>query len=334
MTTRIVDTADGGKEQPPGARHPSATETSCPRAVCLDLDGTLTERVGHIEALGAVLPGARQAVEALRRRGYRIIVHTARPSVQAERIREHLDGQGVPVDGVNADPRAAWETTKPLADLYIDDRALRFRGDWSATLREAEALLGHRPEDAAGLSYDGLLAKVAGRAAEVERFEAFLRAETAWAEAPASTRFHLARPGGLVEHSLNAARTLLRLRQALAPDLPEESCVLVALYHDAGKAGSPGRPYYLPNPDAWQVRNRGIRYVTNRDLPWLDIASRSLWLVSRFVSLSDEEAQAIRFHDGQYIEENRSVAHREAPLTRLLQYADNWSGGVLEEERP
>ena len=42
-------------------------------------------------------------------------------------------------------------------------------------------------------------------------------------------------------------------------------------------------------------------------------------------------AQAIRYHDGQYIDENRSVAHRETELTRLLQYADNWSGGVLED---
>jgi hypothetical protein len=74
-----------------------------------------------------------------------------------------------------------------------------------------------------------------------------------------------------------------------------------------------------------------VRYVVNRDLPHMDIATRSLMHVARFVPLSDEEAQAIRYHDGQYIEENRSVAHREEPLTRLLQYADNWSGGVIEE---
>jgi 23S rRNA maturation-related 3'-5' exoribonuclease YhaM len=177
-----------------------------------------------------------------------------------------------------------------------------------------------------------LLEKIRERERDVRRFEEFLRAETAWATAPASTRFHLARPGGLVEHSVNVARTLLRLRESLAPELSEESCVIVALYHDTGKAGTAGRPYYLPNPDAWQVRNRGVRYVINRDLPHMDIASRSLMLVSRFVPLSDEEAQAIRYHDGQYIEENRSVAHRETKLTRLLQYADNWSGGVIEAD--
>jgi hypothetical protein len=39
----------------------------------------------------------------------------------------------------------------------------------------------------------------------------------------------------------------------------------------------------------------------------------------------------VRYHDGQYIEENRGVAHREARLTRLLQYADNWAGCVTED---
>ena len=181
------------------------------------------------------------------------------------------------------------------------------------------------------LSYEELLAKVTCRAESVRSFEEFLRTQTAWLDSPASTRFHLAQPGGLVEHSVNVANTLLKLRSTLAPDLSEESCVITALYHDLGKAGMPGKPYYLPNPDKWQVRNRGIRYLVNQDLVYMDIATRSLFLLCRHVELSDEEAQAVRYHDGQYIEENRSVAHRECRLTRLLQYADNWSGGVLEE---
>jgi hypothetical protein len=63
----------------------------------------------------------------------------------------------------------------------------------------------------------------------------------------------------------------------------------------------------------------------------MDIASRSLFIVSKFIDLTEEEAQAIRYHDGQYIDENKSVAHKETKLTRLLQYADNWAGGVLEK---
>lgn len=40
---------------------------------------------------------------------------------------------------------------------------------------------------------------------------------------------------------------------------------------------------------------------------------------------------SIVYHDGQYVDDNRSVATHEEPLTLLLQYADSWSGFVLEK---
>jgi hypothetical protein len=123
---------------------------------------------------------------------------------------------------------------------------------------------------------------------------------------------------------------MLMLRATLASDLSDESCVIVGLFHDLGKVGMPGKPYYLPNPSEWHVRNRGIRYIVNQDIVHMDIAARSLFLLAQHVPLSDEEAQAVRYHDGQYISENESVAHKETRLTRLLQYADNWAGGVID----
>lgn len=54
-------------------------------------------------------------------------------------------------------------------------------------------------------------------------------------------------------------------------------------------------------------------------------------MASRF-PLTEEEVQAIVYHDGQYVEDNRSVAAREEKLTLLLQYADNWSGFIVERE--
>ena len=178
--------------------------------------------------------------------------------------------------------------------------------------------------------YTFLLSRVVERKAAVAQFEHFLRTETVWETAPASSRFHLSRPGGLITHSLNVARTLLRLRETLAPDLSEESCVITGLYHDVGKVGSPGNPLYLPNLDDDLARVKKSPYFHNHSLPHIDIPSRSLMLVSRFIPLTDEEAQAVRYHDGQYIEANKSVANQEMPLTRLLQYADNWACGVLE----
>ena len=187
------------------------------------------------------------------------------------------------------------------------------------------------PADELTEEYRALLALVHDRRDAIAGFSNFLESETEWLIAPASTRFHLAEPRGLLRHSVNVARTLLQMREALAPEIPEESCVICGLFHDLGKTGMPGAPYYLPNPDQWQVRNRGIHYLVNRDLVHLDIPTRSLVLLMGRVPLQDEEIQAIRYHDGQYVDENHNVAHRETPLTRLLQYADNWSGGVLEE---
>ena len=180
-------------------------------------------------------------------------------------------------------------------------------------------------------AYEKLLDHVTTRREAVQKLDAFLRRETSWLTSPASTRFHLAHDSGLLEHSVNVATTLLKLRTCLAPDLSEESCVIAGLFHDLGKIGMPGKPYYLPNPSEWHVRNRGVYYIINQDIVHMDIATRSLFLLAQHIPLSDDEAQAVRYHDGQYIVENQSVAHKETKLTRLLQYADNWSGGVIEE---
>jgi len=178
--------------------------------------------------------------------------------------------------------------------------------------------------------YDLLKAKIIERKADFDTFVEMLETKTSWLTSPASTRFHLSEQEGLLKHSVGVAETLLRLRDTLAPEISEESCVIVGLFHDVGKIGMPGKPYYLDNPDREQARNRGIRYIVNRDLVHVDIATRSLFLVARYLELAEDEIQAIRYHDGQYIPENRSVAHKEAKLTRLLQYADNWTGGVSE----
>jgi hypothetical protein len=60
----------------------------------------------------------------------------------------------------------------------------------------------------------------------------------------------------------------------------------------------------------------------------MGLSLRSLYLVSQYIPLSDEEAQAIAYHDGMYVPEGRSVAHKEEPL--LLHWADMWTASVRE----
>jgi len=177
--------------------------------------------------------------------------------------------------------------------------------------------------------YTALKDRIVERKPDFDAFIEMLETKTAWLSAPASTRFHLSEEQGLLKHSVSVAENLLKLRDLLAPEIPDESCVIVGLFHDVGKVGMPGKPYYLPNRDKDEVK-RGIRYIVNTDLVHVDLATRSLYLAGRYIDLTEDEIQAIRYHDGQYIAENRSVAHRETKLTRLLQYADNWTGCVLE----
>jgi len=304
------------------------------KTVCIDFDGTIIRLSKSFDKFEELLPGSKEALQELKDLGCKIIIHTARPYQNGhfKEIAEYLQKSGVPFDEINSNSECEWKSIKPLAHLYIDDRGLRFEGDWEKTLAEAKKHLG-LPSDSvedSGLKYEQIIEKIKERSKEVRRFEKFLKKETSWLTAPASTRFHLCREGGLIEHSTNVVSTILKLRGTLAPKISEESCVIVGLYHDLGKVGMPGIPYYIPNPSEWHVKNRGIKYVINKDLVHMDVPTRSLYLVAQHIPLTDEEAQAIRYHDGQYIPENQSVSNRETKLTLLLQYADNWSGLSIE----
>jgi len=174
------------------------------------------------------------------------------------------------------------------------------------------------------------------RADEFAELMEFIETRTAWLTAPASTRFHLSREHGLLEHSVNVAETLLRIKDTLYPLIEDESCAIVALLHDLGKAGTPEGSLYLKNEPTPRQRQAGYGptypYSFNNDLTYLSVPVRSLYLVLPYITLSEDEAQAIAYHDGQYVDDNRSVAKNERPLTLLLQYADNWSAFVVEKE--
>lgn len=113
--------------------------------------------------------------------------------------------------------------------------------------------------------------------------------------------------------------------------------MIVALLHDLGKAGMPGNPQNLINEPTERQKQYGYPastpYRFNNDLIYLSVPVRSVYLALQYISLTEEEVQAIVYHDGQYVEDNASVATHEEPLTLLLQYADSWSGFVIEKLR-
>ena len=184
--------------------------------------------------------------------------------------------------------------------------------------------------------YNALKEKVVTRKAEFQSLMEFVEKETEYLTTPASIKYHLCRERGLLEHSVNVAENLLKIKNVLAPEISDESCVIVALLHDLGKAGMPGEPQYLKNEPSQKQKAYGYPastpYRFNKDLLYLSVPVRSLYLAASRFPLTEEEVQAIVYHDGQYVEDNRSVAAKEEKLTLLLQYADNWSGFIVEKE--
>ena len=183
--------------------------------------------------------------------------------------------------------------------------------------------------------YEALKALVTDRKSEFNALMEHIEQDTVYLTAPASIKYHLCRERGLLEHSVNVAETMLKLRNAIAPELSVESCVIVALLHDLGKAGMPRNPQYLKNEPTERQKQYGypasVPYRFNNDLTYLSVPIRSIYLILPYMPLTENEVQAIVYHDGQYVEDNRSVAAKETPLTLLLQYADNWSGFIMEE---
>jgi hypothetical protein len=173
-------------------------------------------------------------------------------------------------------------------------------------------------------AYIDLQSRVVKRMDEFDSFISYLEEETTWLTSPASTKYHLNIEKGLLIHSVGVTYTLLEIKSALMPQLDDESCIICALLHDVGKLGFPGKPLYL---------NGSNGYYYNPEVTSMGLGLRSLYLVAKHINLSDDEAQAIAYHDGQYIDENRVVAHRESPLLLLLHYADYWTAHIYENEK-
>ena len=184
--------------------------------------------------------------------------------------------------------------------------------------------------------YINLLNLVTTRKSELSNLTDFIENETEYLWSPASIRYHMNKDEGLLEHSVNVAETLLKLRKILAPEISEESCVIVGLFHDLGKAGTPGHPQYIKrDPNDRNVMasvKTKQEFIYNPDQIYLSVPVRSIYLMLPYFPLTEEETQAIVYHDGQYVDDNRSVATREEKLTLLLQYADNWSGFIIEKK--
>lgn len=104
--------------------------------VCVDLNGVLDAYTGWrgAEHWDEPRAGAAEFLRSLRARGYRIVIHTTRWADDARAWLAAHDLLSL-VDDVT--------DRKVAAHVFIDDRAICFRGDFDATLDEVDHFRAH-----------------------------------------------------------------------------------------------------------------------------------------------------------------------------------------------
>ena len=111
--------------------------------IAVDFDNTLV----HEDERGEFAPveGAAEAMRKLREAGHRVIVHSCRTTegiargdlhhvlhLMADVLREF----DIVFDEI-------WAGPKMIAHIYIDDRAVAFRDDWTRALSDVEHKIRH-----------------------------------------------------------------------------------------------------------------------------------------------------------------------------------------------
>lgn len=157
--------------------------------------------------------------------------------------------------------------------------------------------------------------------------------------APASTRFHGAHEGGLVEHSINVYQNLVdylnreRVKEVYNLDYSAESIAIVALLHDICKINC-----YIPGSrnvkDEKGVWHQVPTYFFDDPMPY-GHGEKSVYIINGFIRLSREEAFAIRYHMGFSGNESKGdigTAFEMFPLAFALSVADMEASYFLEEK--
>lgn len=110
--------------------------------LAVDLNGVIHDQLHPIPGrrMGGSIEGAKEALEQLQAQGHKIIIHTdmVNRSGGVKVVEDWLDYYHIPYNGI-------WTFEgKPRADLFIDDKGLRFTS-WGQALDDILALDGTQP---------------------------------------------------------------------------------------------------------------------------------------------------------------------------------------------
>jgi len=112
----------------------------------VDFDGTICKFM--FPGVGPPESNVKEGLQKLIDAGFRIVIHSARTASYWEReqdrvkhlkvIQDFMEENNLPYDEILVDVNC----DKPMADVYIDDKGVAYRGDWLQTATEAIELVG------------------------------------------------------------------------------------------------------------------------------------------------------------------------------------------------
>ena len=153
-------------------------------------------------------------------------------------------------------------------------------------------------------------------------------------EAPASSMYHSDYDGGLIDHSYNVFKLLSESDKLDHNIYSMESIAIVSLFHDVCKAN-----FYV----------KGERNVKSEEGKWVKVpyykideafplghGEKSVYIVGKYLDLTDDEALAINWHMGSF--DNRckggdrslSKVFQKSLLALELHIADMRAAYILE----
>jgi hypothetical protein len=168
--------------------------------------------------------------------------------------------------------------------------------------------------------------------------------------APASTKYHLAAPGGLLQHSLNvldAMRGLLQWNNIenrweyhaackIVTHIPDDSVTMMALLHDICKTH-----FYSVSTRNQKNKQTGkweeVEFYTIHDKMPLGHGPKSAMIIKQYTTLTSQEMYAIWHHmgmTGDYENDNAVGKSMEMyPAVLALQTADMMASRFMEGEK-
>ncbi len=168
--------------------------------------------------------------------------------------------------------------------------------------------------------------------------------------APASTKYHLACPGGLLQHSLNVLDALRGLLQwnnvekhweyhtacKIVDIIPDDGVIMMALLHDICKThfySTSTRNQKNERTGQWEK----VPFYTVNDMMPLGHGAKSAMIVKQYTTLTSQEMYAIWHHMGMTGNYENDIAVGKSiemyPAVLALQTADMMASKFMEGEK-